>query len=62
MLPNPTNVCLQRLGKFVRTVAKSGWIIEEDEIQPSQRLWYGRIFDPPVQDRSKALVKGGRAR
>ncbi len=57
MLLNPTNVCLQRLGKFVRTVVKSGWIIEEDEIQPSQQLWYGRIFDPPYRIGAKRLLR-----
>ncbi len=62
MLPDPADVGLQRLGKLIGARLEAGRVIEENEVQPPQRLRYGTNFDAPADDRRKTLIERGRVR
>ena len=62
VLPDPADVGLQRLRKLIGARIKAMWVIEENEVQPSQRLGHHAVFDAPADNRCKTLVQRGRVR
>ena len=62
VLPDPADVGLQRIGEPGKAGIEFGRIVEEDEIQPPQRIGDGAVVGAAADDRREALVEGGRMR
>lgn len=62
MPSDPADVGLQRLGKLIGARLKAGWVIEENEVQPTQRLGRRAIVHPPAYYWRQALVERSRMR
>ena len=59
VLPDPGDVGLQRLGKLIGARFEAVRIIEENKIQPPQRLGRRVVLDTSAHDRRKTLVERG---
>ena len=62
MLPDPTDVRVQRLGQLVGAGLKAGRVIEENKVQPPQRLGHCAVIGAPADDGREALVERRRMR
>ena len=62
VLPDPADVGLQRLGKLIGARLEARRIVEENEVEPPQRLRHRAVFHAPADDRREALVERGRVR
>jgi hypothetical protein len=60
VLPDPADVGLQRLGKLIGACLEAVRLIEENEIQPTQRLGGRTVVNAPAYDRRNALVERDR--
>ena len=60
VFPDPADVGPQRLTELISALLELRWIVEEDEVQPPQRLGYRCVLDAQADDRRQTLVKRGR--
>ena len=59
MLPDPIDVGLQSIGKAIGARFEPLGLVEENEIEPPQRLGHGVIFHPPAHDWREAFIQRG---
>ena len=62
VLPHPANIGLQRLGKPIGALLKTRRVIEENEVEPLQRLRDSAVIRAPADDGREALVERGGVR
>ena len=60
VLPDPADVGRKRLGKLTGVRFETVRVIEENKIQPAQRLRCRAVLDPPTHDRRYALIQRNR--